>query len=55
MDHIRLYEIKIESLTKEILNLNKEKETIMLELLETRDEVYFWNRKYKELKKTITN
>jgi len=27
----------------------------MLELLETRDEVYSWKQKYKELRKTITN
>jgi hypothetical protein len=55
MDHIRLYEIKIEQLEKEKSNLKVENEKLMLEILETRDEVYSWKQKYKELRKTITN
>jgi len=55
MEHKRLYEIKIEQLEKEKLNLKVENEKLMLEILELRDDVYDWKEKYKELKKTITN
>lgn len=55
MNHTRLYEIKIEQLEKEKLNLKVENEKLMLEILELRDDVYDWKEKYKELKKTITN
>jgi len=54
MDYSRLYEIKIESLEKEIVKLKEENEKIMNELLEERDNVYDWKEKYKELKRTIT-
>ena len=54
MDHRRLYEIKIESLEKEIVKLKEENDKIMNELLEERDNVYDCREKYKQLKKTIT-
>ena len=54
MDHIRLYEVKLKTITEEMDKLKEENAKIMNELLETRDEVYDWKEKYKELRKTIT-
>ena len=54
MDHIRLYEVKLKTITEEMDKLKEENTKIMNELLETRDEVYDWKEKYKELRKTIT-
>jgi len=54
MDHLRLYELQLETLNVEIKHLKKENQKLLDELLETRDEVYDWKEKYKELKKTIT-
>jgi predicted nuclease with TOPRIM domain len=54
MDHIRLYEVKLKTITEEMDKLKEENTKIMNELLETRDEVYDWKEKYKELRKTVT-
>jgi|TARA_R110000803_G_scaffold87382_3_gene154066 predicted nucleic acid-binding Zn-ribbon protein len=54
MDHIRLYEVKLKTITEEMDKLKEENTKIMNELLETRDEAYDWKEKYKELRKTIT-
>jgi|TARA_B110000977_G_scaffold153674_1_gene195259 hypothetical protein len=55
MDNRRLYEIKIETLHKEINVFKEEQLKFIEEILELRDEVYDWKLKYKELRKTITN
>lgn len=54
MEHKRLYEIKIEQLEKEIqeLKLKLEKQDLIKEGY--KEEISKWNKKYKELKKTIT-
>ena len=54
MEHTRLYEIKIETLTKEIQTQKETEVKLYKEILDLRDEVYDWKAKYKELRKTIT-
>lgn len=54
MEHTRLYEIKIETLTKEIQTHKETEVKLYKEILDLRDEVYDWKAKYKELRKTIT-
>ena len=54
MEHHRLYELQIETLNESVKKLEKENQKITEELLETRDEVFDWKQKYKDLKKTIT-
>ena len=41
-------------LNENIKKLEKENHKITEELLETRDEVFDWKQKYKNLKKTVT-
>ena len=54
MDSIRLYEIKFEQYEKEIKELQKKVDGLELKLEESKEEVRKWNRKYKELKETLT-
>ena len=51
MEHHRLYELQIEALNESVKRLEKENQKITEELLETRDEVFDWKQKYKDLKK----
>ena len=55
MEHKRLYEIKIEQLEKENqeLKLKLEKQDLIKEGY--KEEISKWNKKYKDLKKQITN
>jgi hypothetical protein len=54
MEHTRLYELKIEQLEKENLELRKELEKQELIKQGYKEEIQKWNEKYKELKKNIT-
>ena len=54
MKHFILYKLRIEALNKNIKKLEKQNHKITEELLETRDEVFDWKQKYKDLKKTVT-
>ena len=54
MEHHRLYELQIEALNESVKKLEKENQKITEELLVTRDEVFDWKQKYKDLKKTVT-
>jgi len=54
MDHIELYKMQLHTVNVKMEELKKENEKLMNELLETRDEVYDWKEKYKELRKTVT-
>ena len=54
MENLRLYELQIKALNENINKLEKENHKITEELLETRDEVFDWKQKYKNLKKTVT-
>ncbi len=54
MDHIELYKMQLQTVNVKMEELKKENEKLMNELLETRDEVYDWKEKYKELRKTVT-
>ena len=54
MDHIELYKMQLRTVNEKMDELKKENEKLMDELLNTRDEVYDWKEKYKELRKTIT-
>ena len=55
MEHKRLYEIKIQQLEKENkeLKLKLEKQELIKEGY--KEEIAKWNKKYKDLKKQITN
>jgi len=55
MEHKRLYEIKIEQLEKENqeLKLKLEKQDLIKEGY--KEEISKWNKKYKDLKKQVTN
>ena len=55
VEHKRLYEIKIEQLEKENqeLKLKLEKQDLIKEGY--KEEISKWNKKYKDLKKQITN
>ena len=55
MEHKRLYEIKIQQLEKENkeLKLKLEKQELIEEGY--KEEISKWNKKYKDLKKQITN
>ena len=55
MEHKRLYEIKIQQLEKENkeLKLKLEKQELIKEGY--KEEISKWNKKYKDLKKQITN
>ena len=55
MEHKRLYEIKIEQLEKENqeLKLKLEKQDLIKDGY--KEEISKWNKKYKDLKKQITN
>ena len=54
MDNSRLYELKIEQLEKENkeLKLQLEKQELIKEGY--KEEIQKWNKKYKELKQTLT-
>ncbi len=54
MEHSKLYEIKIDSLEKKIIELEKELEKQELIKLSYKEEVAKWNKKYKDLRKQIT-
>ena len=54
MDHIELYKMQLQTVNEKMDELKKENEKLMDELLNTRDEVYDWKEKYKELRKTVT-
>ena len=54
MENHRLYELQIEAINESVKRLEKENQKITEELLKTRDEVFDWKQKYKDLKKTVT-
>ena len=55
MENTRLYEIKIEQLEKENreLKLQLEKQELIKNVY--KEEIQKWNKKYKELKQTLTS
>lgn len=55
MEHRRLYEIKIDTLEKEVMSLKKEVEKQELIKSGYREEIAKWNKKYKDLRKQIIN
>jgi len=55
MEHRRLYELKIEQLEKENKELRQQLEKQELIKEAYQEEISKWNRKYKDLKKQITN
>ena len=55
MQHIRLFELKVEQLEKENLELRKELEKQELIKEGYKEEITKWNKKYKELKNQMTN
>ena len=55
MEHRRLYELKIEQLEKENLQLKQELEKQELIKKGYKEEVAKWNKKYKDLKSQIQN
>ena len=55
MQHQRLYEIKIDSLEKEVISLKKEIEKQDLIKKGYREEISKWNKKYKDLREQIIN
>ena len=55
MQHIRLFELKVEQLEKENLELRKELEKQELIKEGYKEEIPKWNKKYKELKNQMTN
>ena len=55
MQHIRLFELKVEQLEKENLELRKELEKQELIKEGYKEEIAKWNKKYKELKNQMTN
>jgi hypothetical protein len=55
MEHTRLYQLKIEQLEKENLELRKELEKQELIKEGYKEEIAKWNKKYKELKNQMTN
>ena len=54
MDHTRLYEIKIEQLEKENRELKQQLDKQELIKDGYKEEIQKWNKKYKELKETLT-
>lgn len=55
MEHRRLYELKIEQLEKENKELRQQLEKQELIKEGYKEEISKWNKKYKDLKKQITN
>jgi hypothetical protein len=55
MEHRRLYELKIEQLEKENLQLKQELEKQELIKKGYKEEIQKWNKKYKDLKSQIQN
>jgi hypothetical protein len=55
MEHRRLYELKIEQLEKENLQLKQELEKQELIKAGYKEEISKWNKKYKDLKLQIQN
>lgn len=55
MEHRRLYELKIEQLEKENLQLKQELEKQELIKSGYKEEISKWNKKYKDLKLQIQN
>jgi hypothetical protein len=55
MEHTRLYQLKVEQLEKENLELRKELEKQELIKEGYKEEIAKWNKKYKELKNQMTN
>jgi len=55
MEHRRLYELKIEQLEKENLQLKQELEKQELIKKGYKEEISKWNKKYKDLKSQIQN
>lgn len=55
MEHRRLYELKIEQLEKENLELRQQLEKQELVKEGYKEEISKWNRKYKDLKNEIKN
>ena len=54
MDSNKLFQIKIDSLEKKVIELEKELEKQELIKLSYKEEVAKWNKKYKDLRKQIT-
>lgn len=55
MEHQRLYEIKIDTLEKEVTSLKKEIEKQDLIKAGYKEEIAKWNKKYKDLRNQIIN
>jgi|TARA_R110000796_G_scaffold251487_1_gene382998 hypothetical protein len=55
MEHRRLYEIKIDTLEKEVTLLKKAIEKQDLIKAGYREEIAKWNKKYKDLREQIIN